>query len=89
MLGLNVLFVYIEVYRLLFRARNRVCVYYQSFKVVITDSNGRESISLNAQRSECDVGMLEWMMSDSDIFRLYVPSTHNGAKTGTGLLAVI
>lgn len=64
-------------------------VYYQSFKVVITNSNGRESISLITQRSECDVGMLEWMMSDSDIFRLYVLSTHNSAKTGTGLLAVI
>jgi hypothetical protein len=41
------------------------------------------------QRSEGDVGMIEWMMSDSDDLELYVLSTHNGAKTGTGLLAVI
>ena len=37
------------------------------FKFMTKTSNGRESISLIEQRSECDVEMLEWMMSDSDI----------------------
>jgi len=44
--------------------------------------------SLIEQRSECDVELLEWMMFDSDIFKVYVLSTYS-AKNGTGLLTVI